>query len=68
MSNVADSDEDKNLRDFDKSDFLDLAAHAAEIQSVVLDRADAHDDEKLYLAARSLKTLNRRLGNLESQV
>jgi hypothetical protein len=36
----------------------DAACHASEVQEVVMAAADRHDDNHLYLAARSLSELN----------
>lgn len=55
----------EQTKEIPQHELEDASCHAAEVQEVVMDAADRHDDNHLYLAARSLKELNKRLDNIQ---
>jgi hypothetical protein len=55
---------ENTTKEVPRDEINDASCHASELQEVVMDAADRHDDEHLYLAARSLAELNDRLNEL----
>jgi hypothetical protein len=51
---------------YDAETIEDLSCHASELHALVVEEATSVDDEELYVAARSLDHLSRRLTDLVS--